>query len=265
MKNDISKLTSARYELLTSKKNCFSLPAFEVVIQALDDAIGYSAPEALYSDLGGIPKNPRPIASLPAVKSSRKGFKIALCAGHSRPGDSGAASVTGVSEHHFYSQYIIDGVAADLRSLGYEVYIFDRYEGNSYGRAMKWLAKKLKSLEIDLAYEFHFNSASPKASGFETLFWHKSKVSDKVAEAMQVTQAAHYPEMYDRGVEPLGDQAHERGTLFCSLPHCSSVILEPFFGSNKLEVATYMSRNGRAKIISMLTEGIDAGALTLIA
>lgn len=261
---NVSQLTSARYELLTSKTVGLSGPTFGALAETLDRAIGYPAPPALYSNLEEIPLNPKPIAELPPVKASKKGFKIALCVGHSRPGDSGAASTSGVSEHSFYSRFIVNEVAAELGSIGYEVIIIDVYEGSSYGRAMRWLAKELKRLDVDLAYEFHFNAASPKARGFETLFWHKSTVSEKVAVAMQSTQAERYSEMSDRGVEPLGDQAHERGTLFCSLPHCPSLILEPFFGTNASEVAEYMSEEGRPRFVSMLAAGIDAGALTLV-
>ena len=264
MKNT-SALTSARYELLTATDVGVSLPTELTLIEALDAAIGYKAPAWLYSDTSDIPEIPVPVGPLPAGKLSREGFKVALCAGHSRAGDSGAVAINGLSEHGFYSPVILSRVASDLRALGYEVIVIDSYAGSSYGSAMRWLAAELKHLDVDLAYEFHFNAASPKASGFEALYWHKTKVSDKVARAMQSTQSRDYSEMVDRGVEPLGDQAHERGTLFCSLPHCPSVILEPFFGTNAREVSEYMSDGGQDRFVNMLSSGIDAGALTLIA
>ena len=267
MKNNLTALTSARYELLTSKTVGLSGGAFGALVATLDDAIGYPAPSALYANVSDIPTSPIPVGPLPAKKKSRKGFLIALCVGHSRRGDSGASSTSGVSEQSFYSRFIVKQLAGELMAMGFEVVIIDEYEGGSYGSAMRWLAGELKRLGVDLAYELHFNAATPSAHGFETLFWHKSKVSRKVAEAMQTTQAKAYPEMKDRDVEPLGDQAHERGTLFCSLPACPSLILEPFFGSSSREVREYMSAEPakRDRFVSMLANGIGKGADLLLA
>ena len=266
---NLTLLTSARYQILTAASGTFSDGSLAYLTNRegtglLDAEIGYAAPSSLYDDLTDIPRFPSPIAPLPALKAARSDFHIVLCAGHSRPGDSGALSTSGVTEHRFYSRYIIHAVADALRALGFTVTVIEQYQGRSYGAAMRWLAKKLKELGADLAYEFHFNAASKSAEGFEALFWHRSKVSDDVAEAMQRVQVLAYPEMKDRGIEPLGDQAHERGTLFCSLPHCPSIILEPFFGTNVAEVAEYMSEKGRPRFIKMLTQGIEAGADRLL-
>jgi len=264
-KESLTNLTTARYELLTEPLPGLSRGSIDSLLRLLDKRIGYKAPSALYEDLSDIPKTPTPVAPPPVTKSRPSDFLIALCVGHSRAGDSGASSVFGESEHSFYSKFIVPMVADILRAKGFKVIIINSYQGSSYGRAMRWLAGELKRLDVDLAYEFHFNSASARARGFETLFWHKSTVSKPIAQAMQTVQANDYSDKQDRGIEPLGDQAHERGTLFCSLPHCPSIILEPFFGSNRFECQAYMPKEKRQRFGSMLANGIEAGADLLLA
>tara|TARA_R110000796_G_scaffold173868_1_gene290829 strand:+ start:19170 stop:19973 length:804 start_codon:yes stop_codon:yes gene_type:complete len=265
MKNLQTSLTSARYEFLTAEDLNLSTSALAVISALFDEEIGYPAPAALYRAADDIPWKGAPIAPPPEPRASSQDLHVVLCVGHSRAGDSGAVAVDGKSEHAFYDEDIVDDVAESLGAFGYRVTVIREYEGSSYGKAMRWLAEKLLEIGADLAFELHFNASSNHgATGFEALYWHKSTRSAEVAEAMQSTQAAFYPARKNRGVEPLGDQAHERGVLFCSLPHCSSIILEPFFGTSLTEVRVYMSDEGRPLFVKMLAEGIHAGALTLL-
>ena len=128
---------------------------------------------------------------------------------------------------------------------------------------MRWVAARLLALDVDFAVELHFNAATPSAEGFEYLFWHKSKVSRVAAQAMQDAHAEEWEWMKNRDVEPLGDEAHERGVLFVSLTHCPALILEPFFGSSQREVAAYMADDG-AELVATWTRGISEAADALI-
>lgn len=237
----MSSLTSTRYELLTSPPD-MSGPAYKDVLRLLDEAIGYPAPASLYAQTADIPFKASPIAPLPPKKGQAKDVTIGVCLGHARKGDMGARAVNGVYEEQLY-EVVIPPVVEKLRADGYKVIVYDNYEGSSYGSAMRWIARKLKEDEVDFAVELHFNAASPSAKGFEFLHWHRSKVGVKAAQDMQDTQAGLTPWQANRGAEPLGDQAHERGVLFTSLPHCPSVIAEYFFGSNSQEVSKYMNGN----------------------
>ena len=86
---------------------------------------------------------------------------IAICVGHSRPNDSGAASVTGVSEWDYNSE-LAEMIGSSLDEP-YKVY--STYQGTGYVSAIRWLAKKLDEDNVDTAIELHFNAASQKAKG----------------------------------------------------------------------------------------------------
>ena len=82
---------------------------------------------------------------------------IALCVGHSRQGDSGAAAIDGTSEWD-YNCDLADRIASKTRQ---EVRVYNTYGGKSYANSMRWLARKLKADGVKCAVELHFNSAKP--------------------------------------------------------------------------------------------------------
>lgn len=239
-------LTTARWALI-NRSACLDSQVKETMLSLLDKEIGYSAP-----DIGDVDIVGTPVAPLPSFS---KGTKVALCVGHSRSGDSGAVATNGLSEHKFNKARAV-AVKSLLENKGIEAHVIDYYQGGGYSSAMQWLANHLRKKEYTLAVEFHFNSASPSAKGFEYLFWHKSKVGILVAKEFQKNHLNYFPDAYDRGIEPLGDEAHERGVLFTSLTHCPAVILEPFFGSNKSEVDRYMSTGGQQKLEAFYADSI---------
>ena len=266
--NAQTSLTSARFQLF--KNWPAPSPERASVLSLLEKEIGYPAPAGLYGkqtalDLAaiGVPANATPIAPLPKPKKGRTGFKIALCIGHARSGDRGASSTSGIYEEDFYSGPFVESLKAKLEAQGFEVVVIDAYQGSGYGSAMRWVAARLLALGVDFAVELHFNAASPSAEGFEYLFWHKSKVSRVAAQAMQDVHAEEWEWMKNRQVEPLGDEAHERGVLFVSLTHCPALILEPFFGSSQREVAAYMADEG-GELVGTWTRGISSAADALI-
>ena len=80
---------------------------------------------------------------------------IAICVGHSRPNDSGASSVTGVTEWDYNSQ-LADMISDRLKT---KHKIYSTYKGSSYWSSMKWLAKTLRNDGVEAAVELH--SATP--------------------------------------------------------------------------------------------------------
>lgn len=161
---------------------------------------------------------------------------IALLVGHSRPGDSGAVSVEGVSEHKFNS-VLARHTKGVLDTMCIKSVVIDRYEGSGYAAAMTWLAAHLKSIGATAAIEFHFNSATPTAKGFEYLYWHSSSRGKALARFLASSHASFRPAStprQDKGILGIKSAA-ERGGQFLQKTHCPAVILEPFFGSNAAE------------------------------
>lgn len=229
-------LTTARWELINRAVG-LSSETNETLLALLDKEIGYTAPK-----IGPVDIDQTPIAPLPPLDAS---VKVALCVGHSRNGDKGAVAINGLSEWDFNRERAVR-VKALLDSMRIKSQVIDYYQGSSYSSSMQWLANHLLRNEFTLAVELHFNAASPSAEGYEYLFWHKSKRGKVLAQTFQAHHGKVFSSAKDRGIEALGDEAHERGTLFVSLTHCPAIILEPFFGSNSKEVAAYMSEKGRS-------------------
>ena len=165
---------------------------------------------------------------------------VALCVGHSRRGDRGACNTNGVTEHR-YNQLVAQVAARHLRAAGFVVHVLDHYEGNSYGRAMSWVAAELKKLGAHAALELHFNAAvSARANGHEWLYWATSRSSKALAATLRAVFAAAFPGQLDRGLKPKDGNA--RGAGFLQKTHCPAVICEPFFGSNEAETEFFSSR-----------------------
>jgi N-acetylmuramoyl-L-alanine amidase len=164
---------------------------------------------------------------------------VAICVGHSRSGDDGAESVSGVSEWQF-NQDLARMVAAELELLGVQSFVVDEYEGNGYGAAMRWVSSHLEQKHASLALELHFNAANGGARGHEWLFWASSKRSSRLATCLLARYQTAFPEIPMRGIKP--KTAGDRGAEFLKLTHCPSVICEPFFGDNKEDWQTAISR-----------------------
>jgi YD repeat-containing protein len=152
---------------------------------------------------------------------------IALCVGHSRRGDSGAASVDGTTEWD-YNCDLAERITSKTRQ---DVRVYNTYTGNGYTSAIRWLAKKLKADGAQFAIELHFNAAGPLASGHEWLYWHSSEKGRLLARALRDSIEDAFPQFTSRGIKMR--QKGSRGASFLSLTHCPAVIAEPFFGTNQ--------------------------------
>ena len=154
---------------------------------------------------------------------------IALCVGHSRPNDSGASSVTGVSEWDYNSE-LAEMIGGNL-NRPYKIYSV--YKGSSYGSAMRWLAKKLHDDRVDVAIELHFNAASPAAEGHEWLYWNTSEHGRLLARALRDSYEDAFPQATSRGIKPR--KKGSRGALFLRSTCMPACIVEPFFGTSEKE------------------------------
>ena len=102
-------------------------------------------------------------------------MRIALLPGHAQEKE-GAAMVCG----HFcgygewaLATWYLPRVARGLRALGYEVAVTQRAAAG--GTSPSYSAKAANATGADLAIEFHFNSASAKASGACCVCWKYSE------------------------------------------------------------------------------------------
>ena len=155
---------------------------------------------------------------------------IAICVGHSRPGDQGAASVDGTTEHAFNSR-LAELIAVRLNNRHCTCEVISSYMGKSYGSAMSWLAGKLREFKADLAVELHFNASDVRAAtGHEWLYLTGSHGGREAARCLAASMRLWYPAHHARGIKALGPR--DRGAQFLMKTHCPAVLAEPFFGTN---------------------------------
>lgn len=178
---------------------------------------------------------------------------IAICVGHSRPGDKGAVSVGGITEHAFNSK-LARQVLSKLEDHDIECQIIDAYQGLTYGTAMRWLGRKLKTLGAQGAVELHFNSEAPSANGHEWRYWHESVGGRYLAQALDGKMASACPTHKRRGLVPTREKMNGAGFLFHT--PCPAAIAEPFFGSNAKEWAWAI--NNQNVIANVIADGIAA-------
>jgi N-acetylmuramoyl-L-alanine amidase len=187
-------------------------------------------------------------------------MKIAVCIGHSRSGDDGAVSVTGIDEWH-HNQPIGKKIVAALVEQGHEAVLVDEYIGKGYERAMGWLAGHLKGLGAQAAVELHFNSAdNPIAQGHEWLYWNGSPSGHALALSLEKTYAVSFPEARRRGVVPITFGG--RGAAFLRGTPCPAVICEPFFGSNLDEWKNAVKNE--AQMVAAIAKGIATWARSMV-
>ena len=183
--------------------------------------------------------------------------KVAICVGHSRQGDKGAVSVGGVSEWEF-NRDVAEYLFTELGKRGIDAKIFQRYAGRDYPTSMRWLAAQIKDYGADCALELHFNSAAPKASGFEVLCFDPLSdiLSTRLAKCVLDKTAKTWPEGRNRNVKWA-----ERGRLFIESLPCPAIIVEPFFGSNRNDWERW--KNAQAELAGIYADGIQEWARTL--
>lgn len=178
---------------------------------------------------------------------------IALCVGHSRPGDEGAISCGGLSER-FVMRRVAAQVAAKLEERDIACQVIDSYVGGNYSAAMKWLGRKLTTIGATAAVELHFNWGSPPAHGHEWLHWYESVPGRQLAQCLQRAMMAARPGHKIRGLVSVFYKS--RGEAFLRSMPCPAVIAEPFFGSNPQE--WQWAQTCQPELAEILAAGIAA-------
>ena len=176
---------------------------------------------------------------------------IAICVGHSRPGDRGAVGVEDIAEHTFWKALAPD-LARAVEDRGHRAVVFSRYEGKRYGAAMTWLAGRLRDAGASLAVELHFNWAATRAvAGHEWLYWQGSQRGREAARCLDRAMRKSFPDRPPRGIKSRGP--NDDGGGFLGKTHCPAVIAEPFFGSSPADWAAVAAKP------ALLVETIAAG------
>lgn len=152
-------------------------------------------------------------------------MKTAIVIGHTKGRKGAYSKYLKIHEYDLNKQ-----IAEQLRDVA-DIYEYDTYN-LGYTSMVKRNAKKLNKKDYDLVLELHFNAAeSRQANGCEALYYFKNKRASKLAEDfcylvndMLGTKIRGAKALYSK---------KQRGYAAVYYPKATTLILEPFFGTNK--------------------------------
>ena len=159
--------------------------------------------------------------------------RLALVIGHNAKSGGAIRRDTGENEYSWNGR-LAKMMHALAPEYGLETKIFRRKAGVSYYRQIKAVYTSVDRWEADGSIELHFNgSANPKANGVETLSSGSTR-SLLLASAVQ-NEMVETIGLKDRGVKVRG--RNQRGGLSLHKGRTPAIIGEPFFGSNRCDLA----------------------------
>ncbi len=172
--------------------------------------------------------------------------KVAIVVGHTklRPG---ACSPYGIPCENKFNSI----VAEHLKDIA-DIFYYDSYNWG-YTSMVKRNAAKINKGNYELVIELHYNAASIQANGCETLYYYKNKVGKQLAlKASQLISEEF--NVKNRGAKALVNEK-DRGFAAVYYPNPTTILLEPFFGSNPEDAAKFKCQEKRySDIIRKLIE-----------
>jgi N-acetylmuramoyl-L-alanine amidase len=110
------------------------------------------------------------------------------------------------------------------------IYTYDTYQFG-YTSMVKRMANRINDKKHNLVLELHFNaSESPNANGSEALYYFKNKSAQHLSECFTLLMNTEMG-IKNRGAKALYSK-NQRGYASVYYPKPTTLILEPFFGTN---------------------------------
>jgi N-acetylmuramoyl-L-alanine amidase len=160
--------------------------------------------------------------------------KIAIVVGHTKA-MKGACSPHGIACEWVYNSK----VASYLKDIA-DIYYYDTYSKGGYTDMVKRNARKINAQNYNLVMELHYNDAAPEANGCETYYYFSNAIGKQLA-----TTASEYISsamgVKNRGIRALINK-YDRGFAAVYYPTPTTLLLEPFFGSNEADCKKFMGK-----------------------
>lgn len=158
--------------------------------------------------------------------------KIAIVIGHTQD-SQGACSEYGIPCEWTYNTK----VASYLEDVA-DVYFHDTYR-YGYSKMIEKTSAELNKHNYELVLLLHYNSANPSAKGTEVLFYHSNEKGKELAKDLcnRVCKAFGTQNRGAKGVD-----RHERGGYALYKPKATTLLIEPFFGSNAEDVKKFKGK-----------------------
>jgi len=149
---------------------------------------------------------------------------IAIVIGHTQK-SKGACST-----HNIPCEWDFNSKVAGFLKDVVDIYTYDSYT-SGYTTMVKKNAAKLNKGNYKLVIELHYNAASVEANGCETLYYFNNKKGKYLAEQSSMLISSVF-KVKNRGARALVNDK-DRGFAAVFYPNATTILLEPFFGSNK--------------------------------
>lgn len=169
--------------------------------------------------------------------------KIALIIGHNEKNKGAYSEYLKISEYDFYSK-VLDKLFKKykeafnlkekfVKNIQDKITIF-RVPNTGYSKEMAEVVNTLEKNNFDLAIELHFNATTNhNQHGNTVLYWHKSREGKKLAELFQEIMTS-YTEVKKLDLIPI-NSLKQNGAYGIVKSKCPYILLEPFFGDNKID------------------------------
>lgn len=177
-------------------------------------------------------------------------MRTAFVVGHHKNSKGALSKYFGLREWDFYNEVVCE--------LG-DANVF-LHDGNisGYTSRIKNTANKINQYHFDLVIELHFNSSVHKsANGCETLYYFRSKKGRECAKLFSkvVTNETGIKSRND-GLKALTNRK-DRGFASVYYTNAPTILIEPFFGSNKSDCDKIESPKNMARIINVFLQSIN--------
>lgn len=169
--------------------------------------------------------------------------EVAIVVGHTklRPGAKGYLE----AEFHYNKK-----VAELLKDVA-DIYYYDTYNFG-YTSMVKRNAAKINKGDYKLVLELHYNAASPQANGCEVLYYFRNKDGKRLAQFLSKMISRRF-KVKNRGAKSLVNKK-DRGFAAVYYTNPTTLIVEPFFGSNKSDSAKFEDHVDYARTLEMFIE-----------
>jgi N-acetylmuramoyl-L-alanine amidase len=169
-------------------------------------------------------------------------MKVAFVIGHHNKAKGAFSPYFKLSEWDFYN-LVASNIQTDV-----SVFIHNS-EIKGYTKRVKRTAEQINKHNFDLVIEAHFNSAMPSANGVETLYFFKSQKGKEYAKLFSEVVNQHTGiKMRNNGLKALINRK-DRGFASVYYTMAPTILIEPFFGSNKEDCQKIESPENMACII----------------
>lgn len=157
-------------------------------------------------------------------------MKVILNIGHEGITKDPGATHWGVEEHAWNKDFVNNHLVPKFKEAGIDTQVIIQQTYPTLWKSINKIAKK-----GDLTLAFHLNSADPKATGTEMLYYEKSSNSKKLATLLQ-TNVVEALGLRSRGLQACNLQSRGGSLMVRTSTPC--VILEPAFLSNENDYKT---------------------------